>query len=75
VLSARQAGGAVGPAVLGAVVATLGIFLPSFVFVAITAPIVPRLRGSKWAASFLDGTNAAALGLMAGVTIQRLRWG
>jgi chromate transporter len=70
VLSARQAEGAIGPAVLGALIATLGIFLPSFVFVAITHPIIPRLRGSKWAASFLDGTNAAALGLMAGVTIQ-----
>jgi chromate transporter len=70
VLSAREAGGAVMPGIVGAVIATLGIFLPSFVFVALTAPIVPRLRGSKWAASFLDGTNAAALGLMAGVTIQ-----
>ena len=70
VLSSRQAGGAVIPGLIGALIATLGIFLPSFVFVAITHPIIPRLRGSKWAAAFLDGTNAAALGLMAGVTIQ-----
>jgi chromate transporter len=52
----------------GGVVATLGIFLPSFVFVAITNPIVPRLRRSTWTASLLDGVNAATLGLMAAVT-------
>jgi chromate transporter len=53
----------------GAVVATLGIFLPSFVFVALLAPIVPRLRRSAWAGAALDGLNAASLGLMAGVTL------
>ncbi|MBA2325339.1 MAG: chromate efflux transporter [Actinobacteria bacterium] len=53
----------------GAVVATLGIFLPSFVFVALLAPIVPRLRRSPWAGAALDGLNAASLGLMAGVTL------
>lgn len=53
----------------GAVVATLGIFLPSFVFVALLAPIVPRLRRSPWAGAALDGLNAASLGLMAGVTV------
>jgi chromate transporter len=50
-------------------VATLGIFLPSFVFVALLAPIVPRLRRSAWASAALDGLNAASLGLMAGVTL------
>jgi len=55
---------------LGAVVATVGIFLPSFVFVAIVYPLVPRLRASPWTAAFLDGANAAALGLMAAVAWQ-----
>lgn len=54
----------------GALLATLGIFLPSFVFVAISNPIIPRLRRSTWASGFLDGVNAAALGLMAAVTWQ-----
>lgn len=54
----------------GAILATLGIFLPSFIFVAISNPIIPRLRSSPWAASFLDGVNVASLGLMAAVTLQ-----
>jgi chromate transporter len=54
----------------GAVVATAGIFLPSFVFVAVVYPLVPRLRASPWTAAFLDGANAAALGLMAAVAWQ-----
>lgn len=52
----------------GALLATLGIFLPSFFFVALSSPLIPRLRGSKWAAAFLDGVNATSLGLMAAVT-------
>ncbi|MDQ5824303.1 MAG: chromate efflux transporter [Chloroflexota bacterium] len=52
----------------GALVATLGIFLPSFVFVAISGPFVRRLRRYPWTASLLDGVNVAALGLMAAVT-------
>lgn len=54
----------------GAILATLGIFLPSFVFVALSNPLIPRLRNSPWAASLLDGVNAVAVGLMAAVTIQ-----
>lgn len=54
----------------GALLATLGIFLPSFIFVWLSAPWVPRLRNSVWAASFLDGVNVAALGLMAAITWQ-----
>jgi len=54
----------------GAIVATLGIFLPSFFFVALLARIVPYIRKSPWTAAFLDGVNVAALGLMAGVTWQ-----
>jgi chromate transporter len=53
----------------GAMVATLGIFLPSFIFVAILNPLVPRMRDSEWTAALLDGVNVAALGLMAGVTL------
>jgi len=57
----------------GAGVSTLGIFLPSFVFVAILNPIIPKLRNTAWSASFLDAVNAAALGLMAAVAIELAR--
>jgi chromate transporter len=53
-----------------ALVATLGIFLPSFVFVAVSGPLVPRLRRSVLAGAFLDGVNVAALALMMAVTWQ-----
>ena len=52
----------------GAVVATVAIFLPSFVFVALSSPLIPRLRRSPWAGGFLDGANAASVALMATVT-------
>lgn len=54
----------------GALLATLGIFLPSFVFVLISNPFIPRLRKSPWFGALLDGVNAASLGLMAAVTWQ-----
>jgi chromate transporter len=54
----------------GAIVATVGIFLPAFAFVAIVYPLVPRLRASRWTSAFLDGANAAAIGLMAAVAWQ-----
>jgi chromate transporter len=54
----------------GAVLATVGIFLPGFIFVALLHPIVPRLRQYTWTAALLDGVNVAALGLMAGVLWQ-----
>ncbi|MBD1845464.1 chromate efflux transporter [Cyanobacteria bacterium FACHB-63] len=54
----------------GAIVATIGIFLPSFIFVAALNPIIPHLRRSKWASAFLDAVNASALALMTVVTIQ-----
>jgi chromate transporter len=54
----------------GALLATLGIFLPSFVFVALSNPLVPRIRNSVWISSLLDGVNVASLGLMAAVTWQ-----
>jgi chromate transporter len=54
----------------GAIVATIGIFLPAFVFVAISGPLIPRLRRSRVAGAALDGVNAASLALMAVVTWQ-----
>jgi chromate transporter len=54
----------------GATVATVGIFLPAFVFVAISGPLVPRIRRSKTAGAILDGVNVASLALMAVVTFQ-----
>lgn len=57
----------------GAAVATLGIFLPSFIFVAISGPLIPRLRRSRTASSVLNGINAASLALMAVVTYQLAR--
>lgn len=57
----------------GAVAATLGIFLPAFVFVALSGPLIPRVRQSPTARAFLDGVNAASLALMAFVTSQLAR--
>lgn len=54
----------------GALVATLGIFLPSFLFVLLVNPLVPRLRDSAWMAAFLDAVNAAAVALMLAVALQ-----
>ncbi len=52
----------------GAIAGTIGIFLPAFVFVWLVNPWVAKLRQSPWASGFLDGVNAASLGLMAAVT-------
>lgn len=57
-----------GPA--GALVATAGIFLPAFIFVAASGPLIPKLRASKTASAFLDGVNVASLALMAVVTAE-----
>jgi chromate transporter len=54
----------------GALVATAGIFLPAFVFVAASGPLVPRLRGSPIASAFLDGVNVASFALVVVVTVQ-----
>jgi len=54
----------------GAAIATLGIFLPAFLFVAVSGPLVPRIRRSRVAGAALDGVNAASLALMAVVTWQ-----
>lgn len=52
----------------GAIAGTVGIFLPAFVLVWIVNPWVTQLRQSPWVSGFLDGVNAASLGLMAVVT-------
>ena len=57
----------------GALLATLGIFLPSFIFVAISNPLIPRMRKSEWVSGLLDGVNVASLALMAAVTWQLAR--
>lgn len=57
-----------GPA--GALVATIGIFLPAFVFVALSGPIIPRIRASPFAGAMLDGVNVGSLSLLAVVAIR-----
>jgi chromate transporter len=57
-----------GPA--GGVVATVGIFLPGFLLVTATAPLVPRLRASPVAGGFLDGVNVGSVALIAVVSWQ-----
>ncbi len=52
----------------GAVVATAAFYLPAFVVVALSNPLIPRIRASKSVSSLLDGVNVASLGLMAAVT-------
>ncbi len=58
----------------GAMLATLGIFLPAFIFVPFTQPLLARLRSMQGAAGLLAGVNAASLGLLAAVAGQ-LAWG
>ncbi len=59
--------------VRGAVVATAGIFLPGFLFVAASRPLIPRIRRSMIAGAFLDGVNVGAVALMIAVTWQLSR--
>ncbi|MEJ6480137.1 chromate efflux transporter [Nostoc punctiforme UO1] len=54
----------------GAIIATIGIFLPSFVFVAALNPLIPRLRASSWSRAFLDAVNVSAVALMVVTTLQ-----
>jgi chromate transporter len=53
-----------------AILATVGIFLPAFIFVALSGPLIPRIRKSRIAGAFLDGVNVASLALMIVVTWQ-----
>jgi len=57
----------------GALLATVGIFLPAFCFVALSALVMPRLRRSQDLSAFLDGVNVASLALLAAVTIELCR--
>jgi chromate transporter len=57
----------------GDLLATAGIFLPSFIFVAVSNPLIPKIRSSHWAGGLLDGVNVASLSLMAAVTWQLAR--
>ena len=59
--------------VRGALVATAGIFIPGFLLVAASGPLVPRIRKSKIAGAFLDGVNGGSLALMAVVSWQLCR--
>jgi chromate transporter len=54
----------------GAIAATVGIFLPAFVLVAVSAPLIPKIRASRAAGAALDGVNVASVALMALVTWQ-----
>jgi chromate transporter len=54
----------------GAVLATVGIFLPSFLLVGLLTRVIGLVRGRAWSAALLDGVNAAAFSLMAGVTLE-----
>ena len=54
----------------GAVMATVAIFLPSFLYVAVLGPVLPKVRRSAWMAAFLDAVNVSAVGLMSGVTVR-----
>jgi chromate transporter len=55
---------------MGGLVATVGIFLPAFILVALSGPLIPLLRRSATAGAFLDGVNVASLALMAAVSYQ-----
>ena len=57
----------------GAVAASLGIFLPSFLFVLLLNPLIPKMRKSKVLGYFLDSVNVAAVAVMAGVLIEMSR--
>ncbi len=66
-VSGEASGGFTG-GLIGAALATLGIFIPAFIFVVLIRPVVTRVRDRAWTGALLDGVNAAALGLMAAVT-------
>jgi len=53
----------------GAAVATVSIFLPSFLFSAAVISVIPQLRRFRWTAAFLDAVNASSIALMAAVVV------
>jgi chromate transporter len=69
VLGARTFGGGVGGGIASGVAATVAIFLPSFIFICVLGPILPRLRKNPKARGALDGMNAAVVSLIAVVTV------
>ncbi|MBI3377153.1 MAG: chromate efflux transporter [Nitrospirae bacterium] len=69
VLSTATFVGYIVSGVPGALVSTAAIFLPSFIFVFLLNPIIPRLRSSKMMSAFLDAVNVSAIGLMAAVVV------
>jgi chromate transporter len=69
-LGDRLSHGSVVLATLGALVATAGIFLPSFLMVALTGPLLPRLRRNPNARNALDAMNSAVVALILFVTVQ-----
>ena len=78
VLGARNFGGGTVGGVVGGLVATVAIFLPSFVFITVLGPLLPRLRASPWARGALDGMNAAVVALILVVSLWFARsvlWG
>jgi chromate transporter len=68
-LGARNFGGGVTGGVVAGVTATVAIFLPSFLFICVLGPMLPRLREKAWARGALDGMNAAVVSLIAVVTV------
>jgi chromate transporter len=54
----------------GAIAATVGIFLPSFIFVSILNPFVPKMRKSKIFSAFLDAVNIAAVAVIVAVCVE-----
>lgn len=71
VLTTATVTGAMILGVPGAIIATIAIFLPSFVFVIATAPLIPRMRRSRTMGAFLDGVNAAVIAAII-ATVARL---
>ena len=69
VLGARNFGGGVRGGLVGGVVATVAIFLPSFVFISLLGPLLPRIRRNPRARGALDGMNAAVVALILVVTL------
>ena len=57
----------------GAIAATVGIFLPSFIFVAILNPLIPKMRKVKIITVFLDSINIAAVAVILGVSFEMIK--
>jgi chromate transporter len=69
ILSAATFAGYIIDGWQGAAIATAAIFLPSFAFILLLYPLIPRLRKSPFTAAFLDSVNVGAVAVMAGVSL------